>query len=227
LFFLFFLFFFLQGFGCKVLCYDVFINKELQARQGVTYTDLDTIFKEADFISLHAPLTPQTKYLINAESLGKMKKNCILINTSRGGLVDTKALVDALQKETISGAGLDVYEQERDYFFQDKSAGKCGYRMHFSLALLSSRSLAHPLRLLSNSSFSKTTTSDNLLSTEDKLIEDETLRALISMKNVVLTGHQAFFTSEAVNNIAKTTLENIATWKDGKKGRDHPNGVRP
>lgn len=172
----------LLGFGCKVLCYDVFVNKELAARQGVTYVDLDTLFQQSDFISLHAPLTEQTKYMINAESLKKMKKHCILINTSRGGLVDTKALVEALEKEQIAGAGLDVYEGEKDYFFQDKSI-------------------------------------------EDKQIEDETLRTLLALKNVILTGHQAFFTSEAVNNIAKTTLENIKTWKDGKQGRDHPNAV--
>lgn len=172
----------LLGFGCKVLCYDVFVNKELAARPGVTYVDLDTLFQQSDFISLHAPLTEQTKYMVNAESLKKMKKNCILINTSRGALVDTKALVEALEKERIAGAGLDVYEGEKDYFFQDKSI-------------------------------------------EDKEIADDTLRALLALKNVILTGHQAFFTSEAVNNIAKTTLENIKTWKDGKQGRDHPNAV--
>lgn len=174
----------LLGFGCKVNCYDVFINKELEAKKDVKYVDLETIWKDSDFISLHAPLTPQTKYLINAESLGKMKKGCVLINTSRGGLIDTKALVAALENETIAGAGLDVYEQESAYFFQDKSI-------------------------------------------EDKLIEDETLRSLISLKNVILTGHQAFFTAEALGNIAKTTLDNITLWKNGKTGRDHPNGVHP
>lgn len=170
------------GFGCKVLCYDVFINKDLAATPNVTYVPLEQLLSESNFISIHAPLTPETKHMINADSLKKMKKDAIIINTSRGGLIDSKALVEALEKDEIAGAGLDVYEQEKDYFFQDKSI-------------------------------------------DDKMIEDEVLRKLLSLKNVIVTGHQAFFTSEAVNNIAKTTLENIKLWKEGKRGREHPNSV--
>lgn len=172
----------LLGFGCKVLAYDVFVNKELASK--VTYTTLDDLYANSDFISLHAPLTPETTHMINAESLKKMKKDVYIVNTSRGGLIDTPALVKAIENDQVGGVALDVYEQERDYFFQDKSV-------------------------------------------EDKEIEDETLRKLLSLKNVVVTGHQAFFTAEAINNIAKTTLTNIQVWKDGKKGRDHPNAVHP
>lgn len=110
-----------MGFGCKILAYDVFESEELKAFPQVTYVTLDELFKNSDFISLHAPLTNETTHLINERTLGLMKSSCILINTSRGKLIDTKALIDALVQKKIAGAGLDVYENEQRYFFSDHS----------------------------------------------------------------------------------------------------------
>lgn len=106
-----------NGFGMKVLAYDPYPVKDLPAE----YVSLERIFKESDIISLHCPLTEESRYMINEESLSQMKKNTILINTSRGALVDTKALVDALENGKIAGACLDVYEEETSLFFEDNS----------------------------------------------------------------------------------------------------------
>ena len=109
------------GFGCKILAYDVFQSEELKANPNVTYVTLDELFKHSDIISLHAPLTKETTHLINERTLSLMKKSCLLVNTSRGKLVDTKALVKALEEGRISGAAVDVYENEQQYFFSDFS----------------------------------------------------------------------------------------------------------
>lgn len=110
----------LKGFGCKVLAYD--IAKPAEAEDlGVEFVDLDTLYAWSDIISLHCPLTPQTYHIINAESLSKMKKGVMLINTSRGALIDTKAVISALKSAKISYLGLDVYEEEAALFFEDKS----------------------------------------------------------------------------------------------------------
>ncbi len=111
----------LLGFGCRVLAYDPFINEDLAKRAGFAYTDLDTLFRESDIISLYVPLLPDTRYLINDDTIAKMKKGVMLINTSRGALVDTRALIKGLKSGKIASAGLDVYEEETEYFFEDHS----------------------------------------------------------------------------------------------------------
>jgi len=161
----------MKGFGMKVLAYDPFPNENLANTHGFTYTNLDEIYSESDVISLHCPLTKDTQHLINAESIKKMKKGVMLINTSRGQLVDTKALVKGLKSGRVGSAGLDVYEEESEFFFEDFS---------------------------------------------DKIVSDDVLARLLSFNNVLITSHQAFFTREALGNIANTTLGNIQEYSDGK-----------
>jgi D-lactate dehydrogenase len=109
------------GFGCHVLCYDVVKAKQLEGRKNVQYADMDTVFAHSDIISLHLPLTPETKHLISSTTLAKMKPHCVIINTGRGELVNTADLLDALRSERLGGAGLDVYEEEGEYFYSDLS----------------------------------------------------------------------------------------------------------
>lgn len=111
----------LNGLGMNVLAYDKFPNEQAAKDENFKYVSLDEIFEKSDVISLHCPLTPETKYTINSESIAKMKKGVILINTARGALIETEALIEGLKSKKISGAGLDVYEGEREYFFDDKS----------------------------------------------------------------------------------------------------------
>lgn len=112
-----------RGFGCRVLAYDVFQMKEEDRKVlGFEYTDLNEIYAQSDIISLHLPLDEKTKHLINRQSISKMKRGVILINTARGALIDTKALIEGLQSGQIAGAGLDVYENEQKYFFNDFSS---------------------------------------------------------------------------------------------------------
>ncbi|MFA7692092.1 MAG: 2-hydroxyacid dehydrogenase [Candidatus Hydrogenedentales bacterium] len=113
----------LTGFHCKVLAFDPYPDEELRKNSRIEYTDLDTIFAESDIISLYVPLLPSTKYMINDDSIAKMKQGVMLINTSRGALVDTKALIRGLKTGKIACAGLDVYEEESEYFYEDKSDG--------------------------------------------------------------------------------------------------------
>ncbi len=161
----------LKGFGMKILAYDTFPNKEFAKTEDFEYTDLETIYRESDIISLHCPLTPETQYLINEESISKMKDGVMIINTSRGKLIKTKALIAGLKKKKIGFAGLDVYEEESEYFFEDKSAD---------------------------------------------VLDDDVLARLLTFNNVLVTAHQAFFTQEALNNIAETTLQNIQDYFGGK-----------
>ena len=113
-----------QAFGCKVLAYDVYPDPEFAAQYRVTYVDTETLLKESDIISLHLPLLPETKHFVNAESIAKMKDGVIIINTSRGGTVDSKALSDAIRSGKVAGAGLDVVEDEDG---GNKSAGEVFY----------------------------------------------------------------------------------------------------
>jgi D-lactate dehydrogenase len=115
-----------RGFGCRVLAHDRNKNPELANDPGVQYVDLQTLYRESDVISLHVPLNEGTRHLINAESLALMKPHVLLINTGRGGLVDSTALIQALKKHTIGGAGLDVYEEEEGVFFHDLSSEGIG-----------------------------------------------------------------------------------------------------
>ncbi|KAE9068565.1 2-hydroxyacid dehydrogenase, partial [Phytophthora fragariae] len=154
------------GFGAKVLGYDVVQNPEALS-YGVEYVSLDEIWARLDIISLHIPLFPSTKHVINAQSIAKMKSGVMLINTSRGGLIDTKALVNGLESKKIGAVGLDVFEGEGEYFYSDHSG---------------------------------------------TIIADDDLARLFTFPNVIITGHQAFFTKEAVDNIAHTTMSNIKAY---------------
>ena len=151
------------GFGCRVLAFDLLVNKELETI-GVEYKPLIELFEAADIVSLHCPLNEQTKHLINQQTIAMMKKGVMLINTSRGGLVHTKDVVAALKNGTIGYLGIDVYEQEDKLFFKDLSGS---------------------------------------------IIEDDTIQRLMSFPNVLITAHQAFFTNEALTQIASTTLNNV------------------
>lgn len=111
----------LLGFGCRVLAYDKYPSEELEQRDGVTYVELDALWPECDIITLHAPLFPETHHMIDAGVIEKLKEGVMLINTSRGGLIDTRALIEGLKTEKIGSAGLDVYEEEAGIFFNDVS----------------------------------------------------------------------------------------------------------
>jgi len=110
-----------RGFGCRVLTYDVFPNREFAERVGAEYVELDALYAQSDIVSLHVPLTPETHHMVDERALAAMKPTAFLINTSRGALVDSRALVGALKRRAIAAAGLDVYEEEAGIFFQDLS----------------------------------------------------------------------------------------------------------
>lgn len=158
------------GFGCKLIAYDVAPNLEL-INMGVKYMMMDDLFKNADILSLHCPLNESTHHVINADALHIMKSGVMLINTSRGGLIDTKAVIDALKSKQIGYLGIDVYEQEDKLFFRDLSAN---------------------------------------------IIEDDTIQRLMSFPNVLVTAHQAFFTEDAMKQIATITLNNVNELLNGK-----------
>jgi len=137
----------------------------------IEYTSLDNLYKNADIISLHCPLTKETEYIIDDDSIAKMKDGVMIINTGRGKLIHTHALIQGLKRKKIGAAGLDVYEEESEYFFEDRS---------------------------------------------NRVIDDDVLARLLSFNNVIVTSHQAFFTKEAMENIAETTLQNIRDFEQGK-----------
>ena len=112
----------LKGFGMKVICYDPFPNEKWAKEKGFSYVDIDTIFKESDVLSFHCPLTDETYHIVNHDNMKKMKSDAVIINTGRGALIDTKALVHALKHKHIGGAALDVSEEESAFFFKDCSA---------------------------------------------------------------------------------------------------------
>jgi D-lactate dehydrogenase len=159
------------GFGAHVLAYDLEQDQELIER-GVKYVTLEEVIKLGDVISLHVPLTPETFHLINAKTISQMKNGVMLVNTSRGGLVETKALINALKSGHVKHAALDVYEEEEGLFFHDHS---------------------------------------------ESIIQDDQISRLLSFSNVLITSHQAFLTKEALENIAKTTFENIGDYKHKRK----------
>lgn len=154
----------MKGFGTNVIAYDVYHDDQAAKDLGFTYVSLDELCQKSDIISLHCPLTPETEYIINKDSLSKMKDGVIIINSSRGKLIKTDDLIDAISANRIGGVGLDVYENEEEFFLQDLS-----------------------------SSYKR----------------DKNLSLLISMPNVTITSHQAFFTSEALNKISSDTCQNI------------------
>ena len=162
----------MYGFGCKILACDLEPDDDLVELCDVTYGTIDQVLKKSDIISIHVPLSYDNYYLINKKKLALMKRNAILINTSRGAIVETKALIDTLEKKYIEGYCTDVYEKEKGIFFKDYSRSG---------------------------------------------IEDEQLKKLLSLPNVLMTPHQAFMTPEALSNIATTTFENIDDWAEGKE----------
>ena len=154
----------MKGFGANILAYDIYKDEQAAKELGYTYTTLDEIYKNADIISLHCPLTDKNHNMINEETMLKMKSGVILLNTSRGKLINAKDLVKCLEMGHIGGVGLDVFEDEEDYFLNDMS---------------------------------------------NSYIRDAELSILLSMPNVVITAHQAFFTKEALEKIVSTTFSNI------------------
>lgn len=164
------------GFGCQILVVDPMPSDILQA-MPVELVTLDALYARADIISLHCPLTSATHHLINADALKQMKNGVVLLNTSRGAIVDTKAVIQALKCGKIGALALDVYEEEESLFFNDHSL---------------------------------------------EILQDDVFQRLLSFPNVLITGHQAFLTHEALANIARTTFENIEAFS---KGRACPNQV--
>ena len=160
----------MNGFGCNVLVYDPML-KETNADNNFTQVTFDELLMQSDIISLHCPLTTGTQHLINTQAINKMKPNVMLINTSRGALVDTVAIIKALKLKQIGYLGIDVYEEESEIFFEDLS---------------------------------------------DTFIQDDVFARLQTFPNVIITGHQAFFTKEALNKIAQTTISNIQNYLSAK-----------
>ena len=111
----------LKGFGMNILAYDLHPDQRFAEEAGITYTTLDDLYARSDIISLHCPLTPETEHLINTDSIGKMKDGVMIINTGRGKLINTEMLIDGLKSKKVGSAGLDVYEEEGEYFYEDKS----------------------------------------------------------------------------------------------------------
>ena len=157
----------MSGFGCELLAHDPYPNEELT---GVRYVPLAQLLAASDIISLHCPLSPETHHLIGEDALRRMKKGAMLINTSRGALVDAQAVIRALKAGRLGYLGLDVYEEEADLFFEDFSG---------------------------------------------RVIQDDVFSRLLTFPNVLITGHQAFFTEEALRNIAATTVGNLSAFESG------------
>jgi D-lactate dehydrogenase len=158
------------GFGCNVIGFDEYPSEEFVAL-GCRYVERPEIARDADIISLHVPLTPETHHVINAASIARAKRGALLINTSRGGLVDTEAVIEGLKSGQIGGFATDVYEQEAGLFFRDLSS---------------------------------------------VVVTDDILQRLISFPNVIVTGHQGFFTQEAITTICETTLKSATEFERGQ-----------
>ncbi|AJY45948.1 2-hydroxyacid dehydrogenase [Martelella endophytica] len=156
------------GFGCELLAFDPYPNDEAIAL-GARYVDKAELLDKAEIISLHCPLTPETRHFIDEEAIAAMKNCRMLVNTSRGGVIDTLAVIEGLKSGKIGALALDVYEEEEDLFFRDLSS---------------------------------------------TVIRDDIFARLLTFPNVLITGHQGFFTQEALFNIAKTTIGNITAFED-------------
>ncbi len=160
-----------HGFGCRILAHDAHPSPALIADVGAEYVPPMDLCRKSDLITLHLPLTPLTRHLIDAKVLSTMKPGVMIINTSRGALIDSKALIAALKRGQVGAAGLDVYEEEEGVFFKDLS---------------------------------------------DKILQDDVLARLLTFPNVLITAHQAFLTKEALDAIARTTLQNIDAYANGR-----------
>jgi len=162
----------LKGFGSEVIAYDIKPDHGFSKSLGFDYIDMGMLLRSADIVTLHVPLNDQTHYLIDNAELTQMKEGALLINTSRGKLINTSEVLRALQSGHLSALGIDVYENEHDLFFEDHSTKK----------------------------------------SSDPLFDQ-----LNKMENVLITGHQAFLTETALDNIAKSTIENIQNFSSGTK----------
>jgi D-lactate dehydrogenase len=160
----------MSGMGCGVLAYDKFPSEQLK-QDGIEYVGLEKLLSASDIISLHCPLTPETAYLINKQTIGMMKTGVMLINTSRGALINTNDVIGALKEGKVGYLGIDVYEQEEKLFFRDRS---------------------------------------------EEILQDDEIARLMTFPNVLITAHQAFFTREALVQIASTTLMNLAAFEEEK-----------
>ena len=160
----------MTGMGCRILAYDKYPDKSLE-NEGVPYVSLEKLLADSDIISLHCPLTPETAYLVNRQTLSMMKPGVMLINTSRGALVNSSDVIASLKKEHLGYLGIDVYEQEENLFFGDHS---------------------------------------------EEILQDDDIARLMSFPNVLITAHQAFFTKEALEQIAGTTLQNLLDFQEKK-----------
>jgi len=161
----------LLGFGCEVLCHDVREDPQTVAA-GARYVPKGELLAQSDILTLHCPLMPQTHHMIDEDALSAMKDGVMLVNTSRGALVDTRAAIRALKSGKIGALGLDVYEEEADLFFEDLS---------------------------------------------DRVIQDDVFARMLTFPNVLITGHQAFFTQGAMEAIAAETIENITAFEQGRQ----------
>lgn len=161
----------MSGFGCIVLGHDRYPSAAFEALGG-RYVSVDELLASSDVVSLHCPLTDETRHIVNAESLARAKRGSVLVNTSRGGLVDTEAATEALKTGQLGGLAIDVYEQEANLFFQDLSS---------------------------------------------TIICDDVIQRLVSFPNVIVTGHQAFFTEEAIGQIMQTTIDSISAFERGEE----------
>lgn len=169
-----------SGFGCHVLAVDSHVDRELERTAGCQYVSFDEALRQSDIISLHVPLMAETHHMIDQRAIGMMKEGVMFINTSRGGLVDTRALLAGLRNGRIGSAGLDVYEEEGTFAFHDHS---------------------------------------------ERFLPEDYLAELLTFSNVLITSHQAFLTREALENIAVTTLENVAEFMVGRRGEELTNRV--
>ncbi|BAM05151.1 2-hydroxyacid dehydrogenase [Phycisphaera mikurensis] len=160
------------GLGCEVLAFDTAPAEDLQ-NAGVAFVPLDELWPRCDVVTLHCPLTPETHHLVSDRVLAALPDHAIVLNTSRGGLVDTAAALAALRARAIGGLGIDVYEEEAGLFFEDRT---------------------------------------------QQGLTDELLAQLVALPNVLVTGHQAFFTREAVGRIAGTTMQNLRSVEEGSAG---------
>jgi len=157
----------MSGFGCKVLAADIQVNPDCTAI-GVNYVALPALLAASDIVTLHCPLTHETRHLVDEAALARMKPGVMLINTSRGAIVDTRAAVASIKSGRLGHLGLDVYEEEATLFFDDKS---------------------------------------------DQVIRDDVFERLLTFPNVLVTGHQGFFTKEALTAIAETTIANVESFE--------------
>ena len=154
-----------------MLAYDPYPSTEWAEQRGIIYADRETLARESDILSLHVPLTAETRHIIRRETIELMKRGAILVNVSRGHLVDTAALIHALKCRRLGGVALDVYEEEEGVFFEDLSG---------------------------------------------ELLHDDVLARLLTFPNVLITAHQAFLTREALNDIARVTVENVRHFAAGQ-----------